>query len=107
MSLFYYTEVSKVQHEDELDLTVKTGYSFNLEDVVLTYPEGNNLYVVLAVHADKMNPVEYQYKIDPKTKQKVPVKVSKFEITSEPISILLTVKDEINKFFELTGGPNW
>jgi hypothetical protein len=54
-----------------------------------------------------MNPTDYQYKINPVTKQKEPVKISKFEITSEPILIELTVLAEINEFFKLTGGPTW
>jgi hypothetical protein len=54
-----------------------------------------------------MNPTDYQYKINPITKQKEPVKISKFEITSEPILIELTVLSEINAFFKLTGGPTW
>lgn len=106
--LFYYTEVSKSQFEDEIDLTVKTGFSFNIEDVLLTYPDDKEPYlnIVLAVGADKMNPVDYLYKKD-ETGRKVPYKVSKFEITNEPIMIQLKVKEEINRFFELTNGPKW
>ena len=99
MNLFYYTEVKE-------DTTI-TGYSFSLDDVILTYPNEGALNVVLSMGSDKMNPIEYKYKIDPKTKEKVPVKVAKFEITNEPIVIELKVKEEINKFFEMTGGPKW
>lgn len=99
MNLFYYTEVK--------DDTTITGYSFSLDDVILTYPNGEALNVVLSMGSDKMNPIEYKYKLDPKTKEKVPVKVAKFEITNEPIVIELKVKEEINKFFEMTGGPKW
>lgn len=102
-NLFYYTEVEL----QEDSTTITTGHSFNLDDVLLTYPNDGVLDVVLSVGADKLNPIDYQFKVDPKTKQRVPVKVSKFEITNEPITIKLTVKEEINKFFELTGGPQW
>lgn len=107
MKLFYYTQVTKEQHEDEIDMTIQTGYSFDLDQVVMTYPNGDNLAIVLQHSADKLNPVDYQYKVDPATKQRVPVKVSKFEITNEPIVVELTVKEEINRFFAETGGPKW
>jgi hypothetical protein len=71
----------------------------------MTYPTENGLAIVLEGAADKLNPVDYQYKIDPATKQKVPVKITKFEITSEPIVVELKVKEEILAFFNLTGGP--
>ena len=99
MNLFYYTEVK--------DGKTITGYSFCLDDVILTYPKEEALNIVLSMGSDKLNPVDYKYKIDPKTKERVPVKVSKFEITNEPIVIELTVREEINKFFEMTGGPTW
>jgi hypothetical protein len=107
MKQFYYTQVTKTQHEDEVDMLIETGYSFDLDSVLLTYPVDKKLAVVLKNSADKMNPTDYQYKINPVTKQKEPVKISKFEITSEPIVIELTVMTEINEFFKLTGGPTW
>jgi len=107
MKQFYYTQVTKTQHEDEVDMTIETGYSFDLDSVLLTYPSDKKLVIVLKQSVDKMTPTDYQYKVDPVTKQKHPVKVSKFEITSEPILIELTVLSEINEFFKLTGGPTW
>ena len=107
-NLFYYTEL-KVEGENT---TTVTGFSFNMDDVILTYPETTDkdelvLNIVLSMGSDKLNPVEYQYKTDPKTKQRYPVKVSKFEITNEPILVQLKLRDEINKFFSMTGGPEW
>lgn len=107
MKQFYYTQVTKTQHEDEVDVTIETGFSFDLDSVLLTYPTEKKLAVVLKRSADKLNPVEYQYKVNPATKQKEPVKISKFETTSEPIVVELTVLSEINEFFKLTGGPVW
>lgn len=107
MKQFYYTQVTKTQHEDEVDMTIETGFSFDLDSVLLTYPVDKKLAVVLKSSADKLTPVDYQYKINPTTKQKEPVKITKFETTSEPIVIELTVLEEINRFFELTGGPKW
>jgi len=108
MNLFYYTEIKESSSEAfETKTETVTGYSFNIEDVILTYPNGDALNVVLSMGADKMNPVEYQYKKDASTGQRVPVKVSKYEITNEPIVIELKVKEEINRFFSLTGGPQW
>jgi len=103
--LFYYTEKEKTSHEDEMDIVIKKGYSFNLNSVIMTYPEKNGLAVVLNRNADKLNPTDYQYKINPQTKVKEPVKITKFEITSEPIVILLTDVNEINRFLAETGGP--
>jgi hypothetical protein len=105
MNLFYYTERKKQEHEDEMELIIEKGYSFDLDKVIMTYPTKEGLSVVLAHNSDKLNPVEYEFKIDPVTKQRVPVKVKKFEITSEPIVANLTNPDEIAKFYELTGGP--
>jgi hypothetical protein len=107
-NLFYYTDY-KVDANDASIATTVNGFSFNLDDVILTYPDSEEpiLNVVLSMGSDKLNPVEYQYKVDPKTKQRVPVKVSKFEITNEPIVVQLKVKEEINSFFKLTGGPEW
>lgn len=107
MNLFYYTEVNTKTVEGQESTEVLTGYSFSLDDVILTYPDGEVLNIVLSIGADKINPVDYQYKRDPKTGQKTPVKVSKFEITNEPVVVQLKVKEEINKFFEMTGGPTW
>lgn len=106
MNLFYYTEVKKDENENEV---LVSGYSFNLDDVIVTYPsdEKDKLHVVLSMGVDKLNPVDYQYKKDPKTGQRYPVKVSKFEITNEPMIVELTVKEEITRFFEMTGGPIW
>jgi hypothetical protein len=109
-NLFYYTEVKTETNDGQESTKVETGYSFSLDDVILTYPdfsEGEVLNIVLAMGADKINPVDYQYRRDPKTGQKIPVKVSKFEITNEPVVVQLKVKEEINRFFSLSGGPTW
>jgi hypothetical protein len=106
MNLFYYTEIEKESHEDEVNITRKNGYSFNLESVIMTYPEKEGLAVVLGRNADKLNPIDYQYKINPSTKQKEPVKITKFEVTSEPIVVILKDTTEIKKFLEITGGPS-
>jgi hypothetical protein len=103
--LFYYTEREKIENGEEMELIIKKGYSFDTNKVLMTYPTENGLAIVLEGSADKLNPVDYQYKIDPATKQKVPVKITKFEITSEPIVVELKVKEEILAFFSLTGGP--
>jgi hypothetical protein len=103
--LFYYTEREKIESGEEMELIIKRGYSFDTNKVLMTYPTENGLAIVLEGAADKLNPVDYQYKIDPATKQKVPVKITKFEITSEPIVVELKVKEEILAFFSLTGGP--
>lgn len=107
MRLFYYTEKEKKEDGEEMELLVKTGFSFDLDSVIMTYPQDKGLAVVLNRNADKINPVEYEYKIDPQTKQRVPVKVKKFEITSEPIVINLTQADEIARFFSMTEGPKY
>lgn len=101
MKLFYYTSTPEEGQEGAPEY----GYSFDIDSVMLTYPSKEGLAIVLKGNADKLNPVDYQYKIDPKTKQRTPVKVSKFEITSEPIVVTITKADEIAKFYELTGGP--
>jgi len=103
--LFYYTEREKIENGEEMEFVIKKGYSFDTTKVLMTYPTENGLAIVLEGAADKLNPVDYQYKIDPATKQKVPVKITKFEITSEPIVVELKVKEEILAFFSLTGGP--
>lgn len=103
--LFYYTEKEKIENGEEMELIVKKGFSFDITKVLMTYPTQDGLAVVLQGNADKINPVDYQYKIDPATKQKVPVKVTRFEITSEPIVVELKVKEEILAFFNMTGGP--
>jgi len=104
--LFYYTEVIKSSHEDEVDIQYKKGYSFDLGSVLMTYPDKEGLAVVLKNNADKLNPVDYQYKVNPQTKMKEPIKITRFEVTSEPIVILLTQKDEIEKFLSATNGPS-
>jgi hypothetical protein len=101
MNLFYYTSAP----EEGQEVFSDKGYSFDIDAVLLTYPNKNGLSVVLNGNADKLNPIDYQYKIDPTTKQRVPVKVSKFEITSEPIVITITSPEEIERFYQLTGGP--
>ena len=103
--LFYYSEKEKIENGEEMELVIKKGFSFEISKVLMTYPTDNGLAVVLDGNADKLNPVDYQYKIDPATKQKVPVKITKFETTSEPIVVELKVKEEILAFFSLTGGP--
>lgn len=103
--LFYYTEREKIENGEEMELIVKKGFSFEISKVLMTYPTEDGLAIVLDGNADKLNPVDYQYKIDPATKQKVPVKITKFETTSEPIVIELKTKEEILSFFSLTGGP--
>jgi len=105
MNLFYYTQIEKESHEDEMNITRKNGYSFSLESVIMTYPEKEGLAVVLGRNADKLNPIDYQYKINPSTKQKEPVKITKFEVTSEPIVVILKDISEIKSFLKLTGGP--
>lgn len=105
MNLFYYTEKIKKEHEDEMELIIEKGYSFDLDKVIMTYPTKEGLAIVLSHNSDKLNPVEYEYKIDPATKQRVPVKVKKFEITSEPIVVNLTDKEEVARFYKLTNGP--
>lgn len=105
MNLFYYTEIEKESFEDEVSITRKNGYSFKLDSVIMTYPEKDGLAVVLDSHADKMNPVDYQYRVNPQTKQKEPIKITKFEITSEPIVVVLKDSSEIERFLKLTGGP--
>jgi len=105
MRLFYYTEKKKAEDGEETDSIPETGYSFDVDSVVMTYPVKDGLAVILNRNVDKLNPVEYEYKIDPKTKQKVPVKIKKFEVTSEPITIELKEVAEIKAFFEMTGGP--
>lgn len=107
MRLFYYTQKEKLEEGEEMELVTKTGYSFDLDKVIMTYPDEKGLSVVLNQNVDKLNPVEYEYKIDPQTKQKVPVKIKKFEVTSEPMVVNLTEAAEITKFFELTGGPTY
>ena len=106
-NLFYYTEVKTETVDGQETVNVETGYSFSLDYVIITYPDGEVLNVVLSIGADKINPVDYQYKKDPKTGQRVPIKVSKFEITNEPVVVQLKVKEEINQFFKLTNGPTW
>jgi hypothetical protein len=107
MRLFYYTEKQKIEDGEEMELVTKTGFCFDLDKVIMTYPEEKGLAVVLAHNADKINPVEYEYKIDPVSKKKVPIRVKKFEITSEPIVVSLTNIEEINRFFAETGGPKY
>ena len=103
--LFYYSEKEKIENGEEMELVIKKGFSFEISKVLMTYPTDNGLAVVLDGNADKLNPVDYQYKIDPATKQKVPVKITKFEITSEPIVVELKVKEEVLAFLAATGGP--
>jgi hypothetical protein len=107
MKLFFYTEKQKIEDGDEMEIITKTGFSFDLDKVIMTYPEKNGLAVVLAHNSDKLNPVEYEYKIDPSTKQRVPVKVKKFEITSEPIVVNLVNPEDVTRFFEETNGPKY
>lgn len=107
MRLFYYTEKQKIEDGDEMELVTKTGFSFDLDKVLMTYPDKGGIAVVLAHNSDKLNPVEYEYKIDPATKQRVPVKIKKFEITSEPIVVNLVDPYEIAKFFKETNGPEY
>ena len=90
-----------------MEIVTKTGFSFDLERVIMTYPEKNGLAVVLSHNSDKLNPVEYEYKIDPTTKQRVPVNVKKFEITSEPIVINLVNPEDVTRFFEEVNGPKY
>jgi len=97
MNLFYYTEIEKEAHEDEVNITRKNGYSFSLDSVIMTYPEKEGLAVVLGRNADKLNPIDYQYKINPTTKQKEPVKITRFEVTSEPIVVILKVHSRNQK----------
>lgn len=107
MRLFFYTEKQKIEDGDEMEIVTKTGFSFDLDKVIMTYPEKNGLAIVLSHNSDKLNPVEYEYKIDPATKQRVPVKVKKFEITSEPIVINLVNPEDVTRFFEEVNGPKY
>lgn len=104
MKLFKYSVDETITLEDASQETVtKSGYSFDLEKVTMTYPESNHLNVVLNQNADKINPVEYEYKVDRETKQRVPVRVKKFEITSEPIVVTLTREEDITAFWAEMG----
>ena len=103
--LFYYTEKEKIENGEEMELIIKKGYSFEISKVLMTYPTDDGLAIVLDGNADKLNPVDYQYKIDPATKQKVPVNITKFDTTSAPIVVELKVTEEVLAFFSLTGGP--
>lgn len=105
MNLFFYTQKETVEENGESKEVIKPGYSFDLDRVIMTYPVEEGLAILLSQNTDKLNPVDYQYKKDPKTGQKYPIKITKFEITSEPVTIQLTELDEINKFFSLVGGP--
>jgi len=105
MKLFFYTEKETVDVDGEQKEIAKPGYSFDLESVIMTYPTTDGLSVVLSSNADKLTPIEYKYRTDPKTKERIPVKIAKFEITSEPITIELKDADEINAFFAAVGGP--
>lgn len=106
MRLFYYTEIEVRNLEDGTPQTIrKNGYSFDLDSVILTYPDREGLAVVLNRNADKLTPTDYQYKINPQTKQKEPIKVSKFEVTSEPIVAVIKDPREIDAFLHATGGP--
>lgn len=105
MKLFYYTDIEVKSNEDGRNTIRKNGYSFDLDSVVMTYPEKEGLAVILNRNADKLNPIDYQYKINPTTKQKEPVKITKFETTSEPIVVVIKDPREIEAFFHLTGGP--
>lgn len=103
--LFYYTEIETNPSEEGNQVTRKNGYSFDLDSVIMTYPEKGGLAIVLNRNADKLNPIDYQYKINPATKQKEPVKITKFETTSEPIVVVLRDGEEIKSFLSITGGP--
>jgi hypothetical protein len=103
--LFYYTDIESVPSEQGTQTTRKNGYSFDLDSVVMTYPEKDGLAIILNRNADKLNPTDYQYKINPTTKQKEPIKITKFEVTSEPIVVVLKDPREIDSFLNLTGGP--
>lgn len=105
MNLFYYTEIETKSQGEQTKEIRKNGYSFLLDSVIMTYPEKDGLAVVLNRNADKLNPIDYQYKINPTTKQKEPVKITKFEVTSEPIVVILKDIREIESFLKLTGGP--
>lgn len=105
MNLFYYSEIEKESHEDEVNITRKNGYSFSLDHVIMTYPDEGTLNIVLSNNADKLNPVDYQYKINPQTKKKEPIKITKFETTSEPIVVQLKDTSDITRFLKATGGP--
>ena len=106
MNLFYYSEIEKESHEDEVNITRKNGYSFDLDSIIITYPDADTLNIVLSHNADKLNPVEYQYKVNPQTKKKEPVKITKFETTSEPIVVQLKDPSDITRFLQVTGGPS-
>ena len=52
MNLFYYTERKKIEDGEEMELIVNQGFSFNLDDVLMTYPTEKGL-TVAAVAVDK------------------------------------------------------
>jgi DNA modification methylase len=105
MKLFYYTDIEIKSNEEGRKEIRKNGYSFDMDSVIMTYPEKDGLAVILNRNADKLNPTDYQYKINPVTKQKEPVKITKFETTSEPIVVVIKDQREIEAFFHATGGP--
>jgi hypothetical protein len=105
MKLFYYTDIETVSSEEGARVIRKTGYSFDLDSVIMTYPEKEGLAIILNRNADKLNPMDYQYKVNPTTKQKEPVKITKFQVTSEPIVVVLKDPSEIDAFLHSTGGP--
>jgi hypothetical protein len=108
-NLFYYTVVVKSQHEDEVDIDYLNGNSFNLSDVLMTSRPKNDpekLEVILRHNFEEIVPVDYKYEpyINPQTKKKEmrPVKATKFEVVSQPVTVILTLKDDIERFFKVT-----
>lgn len=111
-NLFYYTVVLKEEHEDEMSIDHVHGASFNLDDVLMTArPKGRpeHLEVVLKHNFEEIIPVDYKMELvtDPQTKRRVqrPVKATKFEVVSQPLTIILTLKEDIDRFFQLTNAP--
>lgn len=104
MNLFYYTERKKIEDGEEMELIVNQGFSFNLDDVLMTYPTEKGLTIVLKRSSDRITPTEYKYRVQ--NGSKVPVGVAKYEVVNEPIVIELTVTEEILAFYKATNGPS-
>jgi len=108
-NLFYYTVVVKSQHEDEMDIDYIKGNSFNLNDVLMTSRPKDNpdkLEVILRHNFEEIVPVDYKMEpyVNPQTKRKEmrPVKATKFEVVNQPITVILSLKEDIDRFFKLT-----
>jgi hypothetical protein len=111
-NLFYYTVTVKEEHEDEMTIDVVNGASFNLDDVLMTARPKNrpeHLEVVLKHNFEEIVPLDYKMEVftNPVTKRREqrPVKATKFEVVSQPLTVILTDKADIDRFFKLTNAP--